>query len=145
MTDRPKSFSVKLENLHEIVSSAMSEKPDIVSFREIQGEAAKLLRNLSMAHSLVSERNFSVSFGGADDDSSLLEKTEFARLLSKQLFAKHLSNALDEMKQICFEVILEEISPIPPGSTNSRSAPPANQKKQNPDDDLFIDSDENTD
>lgn len=122
-----RSFLVNTERFNPILLKQLDGKEDILSFRKLQGEMADLYKFLTVSSTgLAQSQNLVINLNPTpeekqnkhwlSDDGPKLH-INYAHSMHekvvKEVVLKHLAAALEELKTISLEFILEDIKEIP--------------------------------
>lgn len=118
--NKNRAFLVNTENLNPIVLKHLENKGDILTLRTLQGEMAELYRLLTIqTNGTVDKFALKVELGTVSDSNEkvTLEAKGYAwsfkDKIVRDVFQKHIIDAIEELKNISLECVLEDIKEIP--------------------------------
>lgn len=124
-----RSFLIRTENFHPTVLKHLKGREDLLTFRQLQGEMAKYYRLLLKVQNIAKNQKFSITLplnenvsgpGPGAASEALLEEIDgdkeeqnMSETIANDIIVNHLNAALEEIKAICLDLLLEEIEEIP--------------------------------
>lgn len=114
--NKNRAFLVNTENLDPIVLKHLENKGDILTLRTLQGEMAELYRLLSIQTNGTID-NFVLQVELEPNKTKIIvdnvHPSTIKTKVIRDVFLKHITNALEDLKNISLECILEDIKEVP--------------------------------